>query len=359
MGRVLYITDSVVPYRTRFFNLLAQDCDLLVLYGTKIARYRDSKWGHSIPLKFKHHFLNHKYIKTLLAWLEILLWVSKKWDVRIMGCVNKKLEIWAMLYMRMFHIPYYLNLDGETFFDGNTFKAKAKRFIVKGARKYFVAGDKAAENLRKAIGNVDVEVYNFSSLSEKELSVHRSIPNQSIGKKGNGYALVVGAYFTYKGLDVALETAKLLPDIHFKFIGANMRAGMLEARRKMLDVNNAEIIPFLQLEELYKCYQECSFFILPSLQECWGLVINEAASFGTPIISTWGSGAAVDFLAERYPQFLAIPDNPESLKQVITDYISSSDVDKANYSRFLIDKSKNYSIEESVRRHLKAFEKNI
>lgn len=130
---------------------------------------------------------------------------------------------------------------------------------------------------------------------------------------------------------------------------------MLEAKRKELDVKNVEIIPFLQPEELYKCYQECSFFVLPSIQECWGLVVNEAASFGTPIISTWGSGAAVEFLADKYPQYLAKPGDPQSLRDAINCYLNSSDFEKAEYSKYLIDKSKSYSIEESVRRHLKAF----
>ena len=38
--------------------------------------------------------------------------------------------------------------------------------------------------------------------------------------------------------------------------------------------------------DLYKEYQQCKCVLLPSKKECWGLVINEAASFGCPIIST-------------------------------------------------------------------------
>lgn len=148
----------------------------------------------------------------------------------------------------------------------------------------------------------------------------------------------------------------MLPDIQFKFIGANKQAGDLKALRDSLDIHNVEIIPFLQPEELYKCYQECSFFVLPSIQECWGLVVNEAASFGTPIISTWGSGAAVEFLADKYPQYLAQPGDAQSLRDAILHYQNSSDEEKSEYSKNLIEKSKNYNIEESVRRHLKAFE---
>lgn len=57
--------------------------------------------------------------------------------------------------------------------------------------------------------------------------------------------------------------------------------------------------------------------ILPTRQECWGLVVNEAASFGTAVISTNGSGAAVEFLFEKYPFLLAEPDNDENLAEVV------------------------------------------
>ena len=83
--------------------------------------------------------------------------------------------------MRLLHIPFYLNLDGETFFEGNSLKAKIKRFIAKGAKKYLVAGRKAAENLKNAIGKADIQVYNFSSLSEAELSEHYSYSHLSSG----------------------------------------------------------------------------------------------------------------------------------------------------------------------------------
>lgn len=353
MKKILYITNEVVPYRTRFFNLLSKSCDLKVVYQTDKTGLRNSTWRHSVELNFKHIFLKGSFISSIIQLISLL---STKWDVRIIGCLNEKVEILAMLYLRLFHIPYYLNLDGETFFEGDSLKAKLKRFIAKGAKKYLVAGNEAAKNLRKAIGNIDIQVYNFSSLSEQELISHRHSPCILTGGSNTRYTLVVGAFLPYKGLDIALEAAKMLPDIQFKFIGANKQAGDLKALRDSLDIHNVEIIPFLQSEELYKYYQNCSFFVLPSRQECWGLVVNEAASYGTPIISTWGSGAAVEFLADKYPQYLAKSGDTQSLKDAITCYLKSSDAEKNDYSKYLIEKSKNYSIEESVRRHLDAFE---
>lgn len=354
MRKVLYITDSVVPYRSRFFNLLSQSCRLSVLYESRKVGNRNAKWRNSVPLAFHHHFLYHRYFRSIFSGIELLMWVSRRWDVRVIGCINSKIEILAILYMRIFHVPYYLNLDGETFFEGNSPKAKLKRFIARGAKKYLVAGNKSAENLRDALGDVDIQVYNFSSLLEAELLEHCSYSHQLSGGGKDKYALVVGAFFPYKGLEIAMQAAKFLPDIKFKFIGSNNRADLLKARKDELGVTNVEIIPFLQPDELNICYQECSFFVLPSIQECWGLVVNEAASYGTPIISTWGSGAAVEFLSDTYPEFLAKPGDARSLRDAIVSYINSSEDEKKHYSKYLIEKSKEYSIEESVKRYLES-----
>ena len=111
-----------------------------------------------------------------------------------------------------------------------------------------------------------------------------------------------------------------------------------------------EIIPFLQKQDLEKEYKSCAMLVLPSRQECWGLVINEAASFGTPIVSTWGSGAAVEFLGDDYPQYLAKPDDAEDLLKCIHSLFNEKEKD--GYCTFLVRRTKEYTIERSVQKHL-------
>ena len=92
--------------------------------------------------------------------------------------------------------------------------------------------------------------------------------------------------------------------------------------------------------------------VLPSRKECWGLVINEAASYGTPIVSTWGSGAAVEFLGDIYPQYLAKVCDAESLYHCISSMRNMDNVDE--YEEYLLAVSKEYTIERSLQVHLNA-----
>jgi glycosyltransferase involved in cell wall biosynthesis len=112
--------------------------------------------------------------------------------------------------------------------------------------------------------------------------------------------------------------------------------------------DNIEIIPFLQKEDLNNEYKRCALMLLPTRQESWGLVVNEAASFGTPIVSTYGSGAAVEFLSDKYTKYLAEPNDVDSLYSCVRQCLADNSTE---YSKYLKAFSRNYSIERSVSLH--------
>lgn len=351
MRRVLYLTNKEVPYRVRFFNELAKCCDLTVLYETKNPGSRNHQWAKSEERQHRAKFIQRDNIKTddpdtVSLWEEL----SAGYDVIIVGCYNTRIQMAAILYMRMKGIPYIINLDGEAFLEGNGMKALGKRFFLRGAQKYLVAGEKSAESLRKIIKKKEIIPYYFSSLSQQEIEDHRK---QSCNSCRYDTILVVGQYYDYKGMDIALKTAQMDKSLQYKLVGMGSRTDLFLKDYADKIPENVEIIPFLQKEELEKEYRNCAMLVLPSRQECWGLVINEAASFGMPIVSTWGSGAAVEFLADEYPQYLAKPGDAESLYRGITELRETAE--KEAYCRFLLEKSKDYSIDKSVRRHVNAF----
>lgn len=348
MKKILYLTNIEVPYRVRFFNELAKHCDLTVLYERQKSSNRNDKWAKSELKGFSVKYLRGIKVKGESTFsFGILKAVCGDYDAIIVGCYNTPVQMLAMLFMRLLKIPYIINLDGEPFLEGSNLKSRLKRFFLAGAEKYLIAGEKAAQSLMAVAGKKEVTAYHFSSLTEKEVQEHGAVSEQS---RREHTVLVVGQYFDYKGMDVALDAARNDPSQLYKFIGMGNRTDLFLRDFAGRIPDNVEIIPFLQKPELEKEYQKCGLFVLPSRQECWGLVINEAASFGMPIVSTWGSGAAVDFLANDYPQFLAKAGDSEDLFRCIRLCRTYESID--GYSRFLLQKSKNYTIEENVRKHL-------
>ena len=347
MKKVLYLTNIEVPYRVKFFNHLGKQCDLTVMYERRSSFNRDSSWASSVNKEFKCIYLDGKKIGNENSFsLSIFNIINQKWDLVVVGCYNSVVQILAMAMMKLKNIPYVINLDGEPFL-GDSFKTKIKSLVLRGAAAYLVAGENAANSLRKVVGTEKKIVpYYFSSLAAKEIE-----SNSSYLANRDEFILVVGQYFDYKGMDVAISVAKKDLSLRYKFVGMGKRTDLF--KKDMNEIpSNVEIIPFLNKTELEYEYQHCSMVVLPSRQECWGLVINEAASFGAPIVSTWGSGAAIEFLARDYSQYLAIPGNADSLLDCIKLCINN---DNKCYSDYLKKISFEYTIEKSVDAHLKLF----
>lgn len=350
MKKVLYLSNIEVPYRVRMFNGLSKYCELTVLYELEKDKNRNEKWSKSVDHKFNTVILKGiKFGNENSFSLGILKHIFGKYDAIIVGCFNSPSQVIAILAMRLFKIPYILNIDGEVFLKDNSFKSKLKKFFLKGASAYLTAGEKCAESIKSITMDKKVYPYYFSSLSEKELYEHTQN-----SEKREETVLVAGQYLDVKGMDVALSAAKADSSIKYKFIGMGDKTREFIEKYSANNLKNVEFVPFLQKDKLENEYKKCSVFVLPSRQECWGLVINEAASFGTPIVSTYGSGAAVEFLEGEYSKYLAIPGDSTALLSCIKAVLRDMDIN--DYSKFLIKKSKNYSIENNIKIHLNALD---
>ena len=345
--RVLYLSNIEVPYRSRFFDELSKNCDLNVLYERKFSSNRNKEWANSVKGNYRKMYPDgYKIGRESSFSLKIFNHIKAGWDLVVVGCYNSKIQMLAILYMRYNKIPFIINLDGEPFI-GHGIKSIAKKFFLKGANAYLVAGRHSADSLKQVLGNkVPIVPYYFSSMDDNEIK-----ENGKLDYKRNKTVLVIGQYFPYKGMDIAFKVACKDLSIKYKFIGMGLRTSNFLNDFKSIPPN-VEIIPFLQIDDLKKEYMTCSMLLLPTRQECWGLVVNEAASFGMPIVSTWGSGAANEFLGKKYSKYLTEPEDVNALYDCVKKCLYSNN---ENYSNYLKEMSRNYTIEKMVQCHINLF----
>lgn len=350
MRKVLYITNIEVPYRVKFFNSLSERLDLTVLYERNKSSNRNSEWAKSVEASYKKYYIEGIKTSNENSFsLKIFKYLNGDYDDIIISCFNSPIQMLAMLYLRLRGKKYILSLDGEQFIGEKGLKNRLKRFFISSAEKYFVAGEKSSENIKKLVGDKEVFPYYFSSYTDKELSQNctESLPREK-------YVLVVGQYFDYKGLDIALNVARLDRSVKYKFVGMGNRTELFIKEQLTSEDTNIEVAPFLQKEDLNTEYKKTGALLLTSRKECWGLVINEAASFGTPIVATVGSGAAVEFLRGEYQKYLFETEDTIGIYNAILNLLNNKDDE---YSRYLIEKSSNYSVEKMVEAHEKALNK--
>ena len=105
-----------------------------------------------------------------------------------------------------------------------------------------------------------------------------------------------------------------------------------------LKIKNMLFLGEISQNEVGVYYKTCDVFVLPSVflrnptgtysYEAWGLVINEAMSFGLPIITTNAVGAAFDLVKDGYNGFIVKNNNAEDLYKALIKILSNHDMAK-------------------------------
>ena len=135
--------------------------------------------------------------------------------------------------------------------------------------------------------------------------------------------LYVGNIIRQKGLHVLLQGfAKLkLPGLSLTVVGrSELEPGY--ALEQQAFVKNHELsgkvnfLGVLGADELAEIYREHDVFIMPSVNEAYGIVYLEAMQFGLPVIGT-GTGGGREIIQEEHNGYLIEPEDSERLAEII------------------------------------------
>ena len=137
--------------------------------------------------------------------------------------------------------------------------------------------------------------------------------------------LYVGRLVEVKNLRMLIEVFNQLPELKLNVIGF----GEQEEELKMMSQSNIHFLGAIPNKELSSYYQQSDVFVLPSVVEPWGLVVEEALNNGTPVIVSDRVGCKDDLVTEDTGLVFAAYDK-ESLKEAV---LKISDVDYYNKLR--------------------------
>lgn len=137
------------------------------------------------------------------------------------------------------------------------------------------------------------------------------LPEEPARRPHKGFAVGhMGAFTREKGQDIAIEAARLLPDVHFVLAG---EGPLLEELRRTAPAN-VEFPGFVR--DLAEFFSRIELFIMPSRSEAWGLATLEAMAWGVPVIVSDIEGLAEIVTAKC--GVLVPPGNAEMLANAIS-----------------------------------------
>lgn len=112
--------------------------------------------------------------------------------------------------------------------------------------------------------------------------------------------LYVGQYISRKGVDKLLEVAASVQQQGYSFslllVGSGPELRTLEAIVQARDLQNVHFYAPQPPESMPAIYRSADYLIFPTLEDVWGLVVNEALWSGLPVLSSVYAGCAQELL---------------------------------------------------------------
>ncbi|MEN3009352.1 glycosyltransferase, partial [Pseudothermotoga sp.] len=219
----------------------------------------------------------------------------KKFDIIVLGGYGTPTSALSILHMRTFHIPFVLNLDGGFIREGESkLKRAMKKFFISSASWWICSGKYTKETLKYYGAKEDrIFIYPFTSIRQsdiltKPLSKEEKLKlRKELGMKEEKIILSVGQFIPRKGFDLLIKASKSIPkNVGVYIVGGKPPQEYLDLAKAFDVEEKVHFVDFKLKQELKKYYMAADLFVLPTREDIWGLVINEAMACGLPLITT-------------------------------------------------------------------------
>lgn len=119
--------------------------------------------------------------------------------------------------------------------------------------------------------------------------------------------------------DHLLEAYVRLPEPrpYLLYVGDGELKASLEATVSQQKLDGVHFLGFRNQSELPSFYALADIFVLPSINETWGLVVNEAMNAGCAIVTTDQVGSAVDLVADGKNGYVLKPGDIGALSSAL------------------------------------------
>jgi glycosyltransferase involved in cell wall biosynthesis len=207
-----------------------------------------------------------------------------------------------------------------------------RRWFYSGVRAFAVIGRQARRSLLDS--GVPAQKMFFSPYAvDSDLfqragdSFDRPACRQFLGIPADRFVLLFsGKLIPRKNLSLvlrALEQAPARERVTFIVLGDGPDRSVIEQEGRRLLGRNFLLAGFQNQGQLAPYFKAADAFVLPSVYETWGLVVNEAMHFGLPVIVSDRVGCAADLVEDRETGLLFRSNDASDLRGALQKLMES------------------------------------
>ncbi len=370
--KILICTEVFSPYRVSWFDELGKYAEVKILCLKESNNERDKSWFKKQPKNCDFSFMKSVLIPKMGKLSFDLIKEVKKnyYNIIVLDGYGYLTQIFNIYFLNKHKINYYVNIDGivpNVKYSGLKFKLKKK---ILSKIPNIICGSKSTNKILSSFGVDYKKIYNhpFTSLYKKDIfdkissKTEKELIRKKLNIKEEKVIISVGRFYYLngygKGYDVLIKSAINLPkNIGWYIVGGEPT---LEFKKLVEDNNlyNVHFIDFKQKDELKEYYRASDLFVLMTIGDVWGLVINEAMACGLPIITTDMCVAGLELVKNNENGYIVKVGDDKDLSNKIKGIIFDEEKlsDMGNKS---LDKIKDYTIENMADIHLSVFNNQI
>lgn len=355
--KLFFFTTIPSPYRVDFFNEVNKLCDLFVLFEAKVDLECPRNSVSKEKLFFHYHFLSNSKGYRNLIFSGLWFVLKAKYDRLILHTWYTRTQICLIILLKVFRRKYWIETDGNIL-DYNESKLKKlfKCWLFRGAEGFFSSSSLSDDYfVNYGVNRKKIHRYTFTSVSKDDVLPYYLGPSSKleIRKKlsisnNKKIILSVGRFIPIKGFDVLIKACSA--DWNIYIVGGEATTDYIQITKNYGLEDNIHFVKFCSKKELSDYYKAADLFVLPTRGDSWGLVVNEAMSYGLPVITTDKCGAGLEVLDNQ--DITIVPsDNVEALKTSISKLLENEILRKKIGNRNL-EYSQSHTIEIMAKDHI-------
>jgi glycosyltransferase involved in cell wall biosynthesis len=349
---IAYLTNIAAPYRVAmveaWVGALGRDFDLTVYYTDKGDQGRG--WGvhpteGAEEIRLATIFSIRKYGRLNAGLLKMV----RAHDLLIIGGFEQASYLVAAFMARLLGKKVILLFDGfsPSRFDSEKLVVRwIKRVTASLCHAYFANGTVGARYLRRL--NVPPEaIFNqYLSVSTREIDyvATSGIDREEVRSRFDLPAKVrlvafCGYLIERKRLDLLIEAVSRLPAAARPVVVV-IGSGPLGAAASSLAVKlgvDARFVGFKDRVALAQIYRAVDLLVLPSNDDPWGLVVNEAMAANLPVIVSDACGCAEDLVIPNRNGFIFRSGDATHLTECLREALAANLEAMGRSSRSIID----------------------
>ena len=353
--KALVIAEIPAPYRVDVFVEMSRTIDMDVFFQSNKDQSRNSKYfvnSAKIPFLILDNVSGKNEFNKALKNI-------REYDMLIAYHPVCKAALRAEWVCKKNHIPYFVNIDGA-FVHPNIIKDTIKKWAYRDAVGCFSGGRAATEYfLHYGVKRERIFEYGFTGLHKKDIAKtvcsekEKSNTRKNLGLNDLRTVIAVGQFIHRKGFDLLLNAWGRIDtsDSQLIIIGGGPERDFYEALMNAHKLKNVMLIDYASKDKIYQYYRASDVFVLPTREDVWGLVINEAMAQGLPILVTDMCNAGTQLIDNGINGYV-VPVNVKAIVEKLSILLNSSNL--AEMGEHNLKKISEYTVENTAINHIQA-----